>query len=261
MKEKKFFFRSGNLRLCGILTSHDIESSRCIIFCHGITVDKDESGIFTGLAHRLAGSGFNVFRFDFRGHGESEGLSTEMTVRGEISDLGAAVSFVREKGFSRLGILAASFGGGPATIFVHDNPKMFESFVLWNPVLDYRSCFLEPTLPWPKKNFGPSAKASLKEKGFVAVGSRKFRIGPALWDDMEKLLPWRSFLDIRIPMLIVHGDNDSYVPYGDSVKYSGMNSYSRLITIPGGEHGFHDDKRMSEQADKATVEFFLETMP
>ncbi len=59
------------------------KTRNCIILCHGITVNKEEGGIFTNLAKKLAKVGFAVFRFDFRGHGESEGDSINLTVTGE----------------------------------------------------------------------------------------------------------------------------------------------------------------------------------
>ena len=71
--EEKHYFKSGDLILCGILTRPTKNTDKCIVLCHGITVDKDEGGIFTELARKLAEAGFTVFRFDFRGHEESEG--------------------------------------------------------------------------------------------------------------------------------------------------------------------------------------------
>ena len=73
MEEKIYFTNTDGLRLCGILTKPNKETQKCIVLCHGITYTKEEGGIFTELAKRLADNGFAVFRFDFRGHGESEG--------------------------------------------------------------------------------------------------------------------------------------------------------------------------------------------
>ena len=46
------------------------------------------------LADSLLNEGIGVFRFDFNGHGESDGKFEEMTVPGEIEDALSAVSFV-----------------------------------------------------------------------------------------------------------------------------------------------------------------------
>jgi hypothetical protein len=61
-------------------------------------------------------------------------------------------------------------------------------------------------------------------------------------------------------MLFIHRDADSYVPYSDSVKYSEIFKNSKLVTIKGGEHGFHDNKNKSEKADSETMKFLLENI-
>jgi predicted alpha/beta-hydrolase family hydrolase len=67
MMEEKFYFKNkDDLKLCGILTKSTKETKSCIVLCHDITVDKEEGGIFTELAKKLANVGFAVFRFDFR---------------------------------------------------------------------------------------------------------------------------------------------------------------------------------------------------
>jgi fermentation-respiration switch protein FrsA (DUF1100 family) len=65
---------------------------------------------------------------------------------------------------------------------------------------------------------------------------------------------------LRIPILFVHGDRDTYVPYEDSVKYSKLLKTAKLETIRGAEHGFYGNKKQEEQADKVTVDFFLENL-
>ena len=64
-------------------------------------------------------------------------------------------------------------------------------------------------------------------------------------------------MKVQIPILFIHGDSDTYVSYKDSVKYSKLVKNGILVTMKGGEHGFHDKKENSDQADKATVDFLL----
>jgi predicted alpha/beta hydrolase len=44
-----------------------------VVQAHGITVDKDEGGMFVRLAETLSDRGFDVIRFSYRGHGKSGG--------------------------------------------------------------------------------------------------------------------------------------------------------------------------------------------
>jgi len=260
MEEKIYFTNTDGLRLCGILTKPNKETQKCIVLCHGITYTKEEGGIFTELAKRLADNGFAVFRFDFRGHGESEGNSIDLTVTGEKEDLEAAVKFLRDLGYKGFGITAASFGGGAASLFIGENKNLIKALVLWNVIIDYHS-ILRPELPWPKENFGEEAMKKLERQGYIEIGSRKFKVGEALFAELRQLEPWKGIKNLEIPILFIHGDKDSYVPYGDSVKYSKLFKNAKLETIKGGEHGFHDNKKDSDKADKKTIQFFLKHIP
>ena len=112
-EEKVYFKTSDGLKLCGILSVPKIKTQKCIVLCHGIgNVDKEEDGVFTKLAKKLANAGLAVFRFDFRGQGESEGEQINMTVDGESKDLETAIRFLQEKRYREFGILGASFAGG-----------------------------------------------------------------------------------------------------------------------------------------------------
>src|SRR4030042_7166063 len=257
MEEKIYFINTDGLKLCGILTKPQKETQKCIILCHGITFTKDEDGIFTELAKRLADNGFTVFRFDFRGHGESEGNSIDLTITGEKKDLEAAVKFLQSLGYKDFGITVASFGGGAVSLFVAENENLIKALVLWNAIIDYHS-ILRSELPWPKENFGQEAMKKLVSQGYVEIGSRKFKVGKALFAELRQLEPWKGIQNLEIPMLFIHGDKDFYVPHEDSVKFSKLFKNAKLKIIKGGEHGFHDNKKDSDRADKATIQFFLE---
>ena len=126
---KKIVFTSkDDTRLVGLWHLPEKTSFQAIILAHGITVDKDESGIFGDLAEALKEKGFAVFRFDFRGHGESGGKPIDMTISGEIADLKAAVEQVKKAGYKNIGLLAASFGGGIATLYTAKNQDKIKLF-------------------------------------------------------------------------------------------------------------------------------------
>jgi len=258
--EKIFYFKNNeDLKLCGILIKPENDTKKCIILCHGITVDKEEGGIFTELAKKLAKVGFAVFRFDFRGHGESEGNSINMTITGEKRDLESAIKFLHNLGYENFGILAASFGGGAVSLFIAEHQDIVKALVLWNAIIDYHS-ILEPKLPWPKKYFGKEVMQKLEKQGFIEIGSSRFKAGKNLFTEMRRLYPWKKLQKLNVPILFIHGDRDTYVPYEDSVKYSRMLKTAKLRTIHGADHGFHNNKEQEEQADKVTVEFFLKNL-
>lgn len=257
MEEKVYLKTSDGLRLCGILSKPSKATDRCVVLCHGITVNKEEDGIFTNLAHKLCNIGFAVFRFDFRGHGESEGESVGMTIAGEERDLEAAVKFLQEKGYQEFGILGASFAGGAVSLFTAAHSEIVRGLVLWNAGIDYSSK-INPINQWTRKNWGKPAFERAEKFGFTEIGAKNFKIGKNLMDEIRTLKPWKELVNIEKPILFVHGNNDSYIPYSDSVKYSKLFKNAKLVTIHGAEHGFHDNPKHAEQADNATIEFFTE---
>jgi len=57
------------------------KSTKIIIFAHGMTVDKDDEGIFVRAEKELNRLEFSTLRFDFRAHGKSQGNSiTDFTI-------------------------------------------------------------------------------------------------------------------------------------------------------------------------------------
>lgn len=253
--EEKFFFKtSDGLKLCGILSKPQKETEKCIVLCHGITVDKEEGGIFTELAHKLCSDGFAVFRFDFRGHGESEGESINMTIAGEELDLEAAVKFLQERGYKEFGILGASFAGGAVSFFASNHPKIVKALTLWNALIDYDS-LINPVTDWGKKYWGKGVFDRVEKFGFTEIGSSRFKVGKKLMNEIRALQPWDELLKVNVPILFIHGDKDSHVPHDDSRKYAAMMQNANLVTIKGADHGFHDNPQYAELAGEAAVDF------
>ena len=227
-----------------------------LILCHGITVDKDENGKFINLANRLCNSGFGVLRFDFRGHGESDLTSEEMTLTGELLDIEASVLYMAKK-YSNIGLLAASFGAGPAILYAVNNPIYFKTMVLWNPVLDYDQTFLKPKLPWGKSIFNKDSYRELEREGFVTIPGKDFRISKQLVHDFSKYKPFEELSKVQVPVLTIHGTNDTKVPYWVSEKYGTPNKISQFISVET-DHGFGNQK---DYAIQKTVEWFEKFMP
>ncbi len=259
MEDKIYFKNTEEIKLCGILTLPSQKTKTCIVLCHGITVDKEEDGIFTKLAKDLSSNGFAVFRFDFRGHGESEGNSKDMTIEGEEKDIEAAFSYLKSRGFSKFGMVSASFAGGATCLFLSKHKNLVSALVLWNALIDYGSKINTET-EWGKKYWGKPAYDRAEEFGFTEIGSSNFKVGFRLMEEVNTLKPWEKLLEINTPILFVHGSKDTYVPYNDSVKYSKMVKNGALITIEDSEHGFHDRKDDAEKADKATINFLLKNI-
>ena len=241
-------------QIVGILSKAKKDNDKIIVLCHGLTVDKDEDGIFRQLSENLVENGFDCFRFDFRGHGESGGKQEEMTIAGELTDLLTVVNFIKNKNYKKIGLLGASFGGGICALFSSFNKDAILALVLWNPVLDYSS-WLFPKNNWHKKYFGQTAIERAEKFGFTEVGSRKFKLGIKLFNEIRFLKPYQELKKYKKPILFVHGDKDSYVDYQESIRFSKLLK-AKLITIKDAEHGFQDKREWQEKAINKTISFF-----
>jgi pimeloyl-ACP methyl ester carboxylesterase len=109
--EDVFFKTSDGVRLNGWFFPADANSSRAqiaVLYCHG------NGG---NISHRMEvyrtflKMGLNVFAFDYRGYGRSEGRTSE---EGTYRDAQAAYRWLRDKGFEGRNIIAfgESLGGG-----------------------------------------------------------------------------------------------------------------------------------------------------
>lgn len=221
--------------------SHARQARGAILLAHGITADKDESGMFVELADQLATTGFDVLRFSFRGHGRSGGTQIGLTIAGEMLDLQAALAVLTERSTAPVSIVAASFGAASTCLLLPYLHEQLHALVLWNPTLDLRRTFIEPELPWGTRNFNPDAVARLAADGFLLLDG-EYQIGRALYIELTALDPLARFVASPVRAAIVHGDHDTYVPYDVSALAAQQHRNCDLITIEGADHGFDPDK-------------------
>ncbi len=113
MAERKVHFTSTHT-LYGVLSVPDESRKDIVILCHGGGTSTRESLINRDVAAGLERIGIASLRFDFTGHGESEGRPEEATIAQWVADIGAAARFLKEEGFRRFVLLGSSRGGSAA---------------------------------------------------------------------------------------------------------------------------------------------------
>ncbi|MBI5442455.1 MAG: alpha/beta hydrolase [Deltaproteobacteria bacterium] len=146
--EEPFFFESAVHRLFGVLHSPHRAGQplpippRGVVLCSPLAEEK-------GIAHRplvlfarfLASHGFHVFRFDYRGTGDSQGDFEETTLSACLTDTARAVQVLRERaGVERPMLLGLRLGGTVAALAAGADPSL-GPVVLWEPVTDPRSYY------------------------------------------------------------------------------------------------------------------------
>lgn len=243
MREKHFFQSGREHKLCGILSDPKEDPAKpVIIFCHGFSTNKDGK-TWVHLEKILNKKEISTFRFDFLGHGESEGRFEETTTSGAVDDVLAALRFIQSQGYEKIGLMGSSFGG-MVSILAASQSGDFYLLVLKSPLSDYQSTDLT----------GRSEKEIQywKEKGFIEFKSgdnETCRLNYSFYEDAQKIDAYEAAKNITVPTLIVHGEADESVPVKQSRKLASLIPDSRLETIPGCDHTYshsqHFDRLLS----------------
>lgn len=249
--EKIFYKNSNKQKLCGILNKAN-ESNKIVIMCHGIRGNKDECGAFIKLSEELLKIGYSSFRFDFNGHGESDGLDKDMTITKEISDLETTVNMLQEKGYKEIVLLGGSFGAGIVSLFPFEKYNNVKAIVLWYGCLDYDyarfgNLFTEENMKQAEKN-GYYISKSMNT-------GEEFKFGLELFKETYQYKPYESLKECNLPILFVHGDKDSALPFKLSETVSKQCSNSIFKLIKNGEHTFMNSNTAINEAIDVTINF------
>jgi pimeloyl-ACP methyl ester carboxylesterase len=213
-----------------------------VLWLHGITVDKNEYlGFFEDGAEYLAEKGVDSFRFDFRGHGQSGGSSLDFSIAGQMLDLEAALDYLicyYQKPKLKIHVVGCSFGAPPA-IFMAIRRNIFGKLILIAPVLSYKRTFLEPETQWAKEIFNEKTLLKAKQTNRLFINP-KFPISMRLIEEMVLTMPEIAFREVRQPTIVIHGDEDSMVPFGVSKSAVKHARCAKLKRFRHMDHGFND---------------------
>ncbi len=232
MEEKVYFKNPDGLKLCGILSNPKEDSNiPMIILCHGFSSSKNAS-TYLLLQEKLNAHGFATLRFDFFGHGESEGEFADITLSQAVEDVSCALEFLKSKGFSKFGLIGSSFGGNTA-ILSAARFKELSVLGLRAPVSNYIGHLIAK-----HSNVGID---EWKKQGFIDYNSGrrgKLKLNYSFFEDAKKHDGFNEALKISIPTIIVHGMVDDIVPFEQSQKLNQIIKHSRLVALPHSNHSF-----------------------
>lgn len=235
MTEERVWFTDGaGRKVSGLLVRPDEPTTAVAVLCHGFASSKDSS-TNRALTHDLVARGLAVFRFDFFGHGESEGAFADLTLTAAIHDLEQALMVVRSRGFVSIGLVGSSFGGIVSTIVAarESNNSGLHVLALKCPVSDYAALW--------RARLGEPGLAAWKTTGAYAdeYENQALHLRYAFYADLLRYDAYVAAKMITAPTLIIHGDADEYVPIAQSHRlFSVLTSEKRLEILPGADHGF-----------------------
>ena len=211
------------------------EKCPMVIFCHGFTGTKD-GPMFELIADTLQAHGIASIRFDFNGHGESEGDFKDMTVPNEIEDAKKVVAYVRDLRYvSSMAIVGHSQGGVVAAMTAGQlseelRTPAFKTVALMAPAAVLRDDAIRGNIMG--KQYDPFDPGEYVEMwGGLKLGAQYIRTA-------FSLPIYETAVKYQGPALIIHGNGDRVVPYTYGERFHQIWPKSELVIQEYFDHVF-----------------------
>lgn len=252
------FQAKDGLALTGYLTlprGRDSKKLPLVVFPHGGPAERDDPG-FNWWAQAMASRGYAVLQVNYRG---SEGLGWDFQAAGfgqwgrkMQTDLSDGVRFLAAQGTidpARVCIVGASYGGYAALAGATRDPGVYRCAVSVAGISDLRNF-----IAWGQSREGDQG-AGLKRYWARYMGAEATvgEISPALHAD-----------NVTIPVLLIHGNDDTVVPYAqsqtmaDALRKAGKPV--EFVTLPHEDHWLSSGETRLRML-QATVAFLEKNNP
>ncbi len=213
-----------------------------VIICHGFS-GNCRSLFMNELSECILAQGMATLRFDFNGHGNSDGEFKDMTVLNEIDDLKDVIAWAQKQswvrdislvGHSQGGVVVSMVGGELGDSLIKAEVLLAAAAVLRDDALrgNTMGALYDP---WNFKDdyielpHSPEAGALLLGKNYVETAIH---------------LPiYETAANYNGPTLIVQGTHDQIVPYTYVERYKEKIANSELKLIPDENHVFSKTRK------------------
>jgi len=187
------FRTADGLTLTGWFVPSQKPTKKTVILLHGYPADKGD--ILPAIS--FLQKDYNLFLFDFRYLGESEGNYSTAGAN-EVQDLLAAIQFLKAKGIQDVGVWGFSMGGAVALMGIKKAPEIkaviaeasYASLAQMAPEL-----FRIPLLKYPLGYL-----IGLWAKVFLGI-------------DIREVSPVKAVQDTTLPLFLIHSVADDVIPF------------------------------------------------
>ncbi len=209
----------------------DGEKCKMAIIMHGFGGDK-ESKLLTLISDSLQANGVASVRFDFNGHGKSEGNFTDMTVPNEIEDAKKVYEYVKALPYvSEVMLAGHSQGGVVASMTAGElGDAAISKVALLAPAAVLRDDAIRGN------TFGASYDPLSPPDSVKLFGGRS--LGKNYIKTAFSLPIYETAAKYQGKALIIHGTGDRVVPYTYGERYHNVWHKSSIEILPAFDHGF-----------------------
>lgn len=234
---------SDNIKLAAWFVESRQKSDKVVVVLHGYPFDKANILGWALFLHE----DFNLFFFDFRYFGESEG---NMTTVGHLEqkDLKAALDYLEKRGFKKIGTMGFSLGGAVA-IMTAANDKRIKAVVSDSTFANldlmiseyYRNLFILKSPLSLLTNFWAR----------IIVGVYPNNVSPE-----------KAAQNLKIPILLIHSKEDPVIPFENALRIQKSlknNTSAQFFFMQEGTHGGVQEN-LEKEYQKRVLEFFNQNL-
>jgi len=206
-----------------------------IIMNNGLAGRGKEAEERIGHADYFAQNGFLTARYNFCGHGKSQGKFTEFTVGQAIDDCQSVINLVSNHHLAdadRINIWGASLGSLVACYIVAET-KQVKSLVLVSTA---------PSLFPPAREKQLQKIINLwRKQGWIVLPGYEKKMNFSFYQDARKRNAFNIIEKINCPVLLIHGKNDLVEAPLEQAKdfYQVLREPKQMIVLPQGGHKYN----------------------
>ena len=221
-----------------------------IIFCHGYKGYKDW-GAWDLVAKEFANNNFFFLKFNFSHNGgtvENPIDFPDLNAFGnnnfthELNDIERVLSFISENtefskniDLTNIFLIGHSRGGGLCAIKASEN-KQIKGLITWAGVSNFKIRF----------NEGSQEFKEWKDKGVKYVENKRtkqqmphfFQFYLDFKENEKRFNIQSAVQSLKIPFLVIHGDNDKSVLQNEGRDLHSWNKNSKFFSVKNGTHTF-----------------------
>ncbi len=206
------------------------QGSPCkVLFLHGFgsTMQGEKADAFDRV---LNDRGVSFARFDFRGHGGSDGELADLTLSSLVEDVDLVMNRLDSLQGTTV-LVGSSLGALAAAWYCVRHPGAVQGQLLLAPAFEMKerthdSLPLEDRLKWQQ-----SGRRFFRGPWF------DYELSYAFVTDLTRFAGDELAAGTKVPTWIVHGTQDTTVPLAVSERFAASASSAvSLLTVPGGDH-------------------------
>ena len=209
-----------------------------VILCHGFNADK-EYPVLKILADELEARGVASIRFDFNGHGKSDGEFQDMTIVNEIVDAKKVYAYARAlPNVTKISIAGHSQGGVVSSMIAGElGAKKINRVVLLAPSAVLRDNALRGELFHVRYDM-------LNPPDFIEISTPygKRRVGREYIVTAQTLPIYDTAEKFTGNVLMIHGTGDRNAPYTCSLVYKKFFKRGEVKLLERVNHAFSGEE-------------------